>query len=182
MTITSVQKFSFDESSEGRKTESLSFSQTTYSEKPLIPMPTLSDKVIDTITSGASPLPLEISTKKDEILDIHPEYLSMVAAGKKSVEGRLKRPKLDGLEVGKTLLLRNTASLASLLPVKISFLHFYSSFKEMLEHEGIENCLPGIKNIEEGVQLYHSFPGYKEGEVLYGVLGIGISLISSISS
>ena len=34
----------------------------------------------------------------------------------------------------------------------------------MLESCGVEACLPGCPSLEEGVRIYHGFPGFAEKE------------------
>jgi len=46
----------------------------------------------------------------------------------------------------------------------------------MLKKEGIENVLPGVKNIEEGVQIYRQFYS-EEREKKYGVVAIEVEPI-----
>ena len=57
--------------------------------------------------------------------------------------------------------------------------HVYNTFHQMLSHEGIENCLPGVKDLDKGTELYHSFPNYKERESELGVIAIRIKYLYS---
>jgi ASC-1-like (ASCH) protein len=50
----------------------------------------------------------------------------------------------------------------------------------MLQDLGVENCLPGIKDVDAGVTLYHGFPGYAEKEQQFGV--IAMELVPAESS
>ncbi|HUD00913.1 MAG TPA: hypothetical protein VMR37_01165, partial [Rhabdochlamydiaceae bacterium] len=61
--------------------------------------------------------------------------------------------------------------------VKITFLRTFPTFREMLKKEGLENCLPGMADLEEGVAVYHHFPRYREREKELGVLAIGIECL-----
>lgn len=49
----------------------------------------------------------------------------------------------------------------------------YSSFGEMLNKEGLQNCLPST--LRDGILKYYSFNGYKEQERELGVIEFGIS-------
>jgi len=53
----------------------------------------------------------------------------------------------------------------------------YSTFKEYLETEGIDNCLPGIPSIEHGLSVYFKYYT-KEDEKEYGVMAIHIELLN----
>ena len=46
----------------------------------------------------------------------------------------------------------------------------------MLEYEGLENVLPGCSSVEEGVAIYHGFPGYRQGEAQHGVAAFQIEV------
>jgi len=111
-------------------------------------------------------------------LRVQPHYFSAIASGKKCVEGRLRKPNLASLHVGERIIFENHANADETLQAKITFLHEYTSFQEMLVSEGVEKCLPGISSLEQALAIYHSFPGYKENESA-GVLALGIQLQES---
>ena len=46
----------------------------------------------------------------------------------------------------------------------------------MIRSNGIDNVLPGIRNIDEGIQVYMQYYN-KEIESEFGVVGIHVSLI-----
>jgi len=52
----------------------------------------------------------------------------------------------------------------------------YSTFKEYLETEGLDKCLPGIETIEDGVGVYYKYYT-PEDEAKYGVLAIELEKI-----
>lgn len=98
----------------------------------------------------------------------------MVETGKKTVEGRLKKPELKVLKVGDKIRFQDNSHSKSFVDVKIISLNAYPTFREMLQKEGLHRCLPDLNSLEEGVDIYHSFPSYREKEKLLGVLAIGI--------
>lgn len=49
----------------------------------------------------------------------------------------------------------------------------------MLQHEGLEKMLPGIKNLKTGVKIYKSFPRYQENVQKMGALAIVITLCAN---
>ena len=52
----------------------------------------------------------------------------------------------------------------------------YKTFKEYLETEGLNKCLPGVETIEAGVAIYHKYYTL-EDEAKYGALAIEIKKI-----
>lgn len=107
-------------------------------------------------------------------LPVYVDYFRFIESGKKSVEGRLHRPLLEKLKIGDILRFTNTASPTEFLDVTITSLTHYATFREMLTNQGVQNCFPGLEDVEKGVKIYHSFPKYQEEEGIYGVLAIGI--------
>lgn len=107
---------------------------------------------------------------------VQEKYFNAIKSGSKVVEGRVNKPKYERLHVGQTVTFQN-ANGDEKFQAKVTFLHRYSTFKEYLEEETLERCLPGVECVEEGISIYHGFPGYEEDAKLLGVLGIGIELI-----
>jgi len=98
------------------------------------------------------------------------EYLDLIRDGKKKVEGRLYDEKRRQINPGDAIVFEGK------LKVRVKSIRRYSSFKEMLEREGIERVLPGVHNIEEGVRIYRQFYTEEE-EKNYGVVAIEIEPI-----
>ena len=61
------------------------------------------------------------------------------------------------------------------LDVKVLAMVKYMSFKEMLENEGLMNCLPDCADIEAGVAVYHGFPAYEVNAMKNGVIALRIT-------
>lgn len=102
-------------------------------------------------------------------------YLQMILSGKKNVEGRIAKPKYKNLKVGDILEFHSENNTVE---TKVIDLKNFISFKEMINYFGVQSCIPDlISTTEEAVNIYHSFPKYKENEVKFGVMGIKISLI-----
>lgn len=54
-------------------------------------------------------------------------------------------------------------------------LKWFKDFKCALENSFIENVLPGIKCLEDAINLYESFPNYKTNACKFGVIRIGFN-------
>ena len=105
---------------------------------------------------------------------IQRQWFDAIKCGSKTVEGRLYDDKRKNIKVGGNIIFFNgTDSVA----VSVIGVILYSSFRHMLNCEGIENVLPGMKNIDDGIQLYYSFSEYmmKESQ---GILAIRFRIIS----
>ena len=54
----------------------------------------------------------------------------------------------------------------------ITELSYYNNFKEAIEEVGVKKVLPNAKSLKDAVEIYNSFPGYKENSKKYGVLRV----------
>jgi ASC-1-like (ASCH) protein len=100
-------------------------------------------------------------------MGLQEEYLEAIAEGKKKIEGRLYDEKRQRIKPGDTIIFENR------LMCIVKDIRVYSSFREMLESEGIENVLPGVKDVEEGLNVYRKFYS-EERERKYGVVAIEV--------
>ncbi len=98
-------------------------------------------------------------------------YLRAIAEGRKKVEGRLYDEKRQAIRPGDTVIFENR------LMCVVKDVRTYPSFREMLEREGLENVLPGVKDIEEGVKVYRRFYS-EEREKKYGVAAIEVEPVA----
>ena len=99
-------------------------------------------------------------------------WFSLIAAGRKTCEGRLWKGECRTMGVGDVLVFYHGDQECRARIVGISV---YDSFETYLVGEGLERCLPGVGTVEEGVAVYHQYYSEKE-EFLYGVVGIRIEV------
>lgn len=105
--------------------------------------------------------------------NVQEPWFSHIKSGKKKVEGRLNKSWVSTLQKIDRIIWADADSQFSTI---VEDLKHYGSFKEMLEKEGIQNVLPGIDTIEDGVQIYRKF--YSEAdEKKFGVIGIHLKLL-----
>lgn len=108
-------------------------------------------------------------------LKIVRRYFEWILKGVKTVEGRLKKPGVASLKPGD--IIEFITEPWSTAKAQVTYVKEYKSFKEMLLDQGVKNCLPDLSDLEEGVRVYHSFPGYQESESHFGVIAIGIKKV-----
>ncbi len=104
-------------------------------------------------------------------INVNEPYKTFILEGKKTVEGRLNKGKFAKIEVGDILQIDPEG-----VQFKIIEKNTYSSFKEMIEKEGIENVIPDKSEITDAVDVYYKFYT-KEQEKEFGVLAIKINKI-----
>ena len=110
-------------------------------------------------------------------LSLKKKYFDAIKAGIKTVEGRLNSPKFKDLKPGMNIVFKSTDSDED-LTCKVESLNVYPNFEIMLQKEGLEKMLPGIKTIEEGNTIYESFPGYKDKVKEIGALAIRLKILT----
>ncbi|KAJ3671525.1 hypothetical protein LUZ60_007604 [Juncus effusus] len=101
-------------------------------------------------------------------LHVQEPYFSHLKDGTKKVEGRLATGNYNKVTEG-SLLLFNKCLL-----LRVERITKYSSLHEMLQVEKLENVLPGVSTIQEGVAVYRKFYT-EEREKANGVFAISVS-------
>jgi ASC-1-like (ASCH) protein len=82
------------------------------------------------------------------IFRVQDKYFQMIKDGSKNVEGRINNNKYSVLNKGDIIKFSANENNKT-IECRVVGIKKYETFKEMLSKEGIENMLPGIKNIEE---------------------------------
>lgn len=101
-------------------------------------------------------------------------YAAQILSGRKTVEGRLNRGRFATVQVGDHVLINDQAGFT------ITAKHQYTSFREMLEHEGVTRVIPDAADLEAAVQVYYQFYTPEE-EREFGVVGLELQKIAWIS-
>ncbi len=102
-----------------------------------------------------------------------------IKRGTKKVEGRVPKnigDKYQKMKADDLIVITNEDN-GEKMEVIITFVHHYPNTRSMLETEGIKNVLSRGKTIEQGIESYNSFTGYKENLPKYGIYAIGVKPI-----
>lgn len=102
------------------------------------------------------------------------KWWQLVCDRKKIIEGRINRDHHASVIAGDTFEIENIDTGFVVHGIVMRTVK-YPSFRKMLTYEGIENVLPGIQDLDEGVNVYYSIDGYKEQESKHGVVAIELS-------
>ncbi|GHJ35693.1 ASCH domain-containing protein [Streptomyces sp. TS71-3] len=106
-------------------------------------------------------------------LNLYRRYFDLVAAGRKSIEVRVKYPRLADLAAGDVIRFRIKATHET-CDVRVTRVNEYKTFEALLDSEGPANVNP-MSSREEQLANIRSIYG-PEKEAL-GALAIGIELI-----
>ena len=84
-------------------------------------------------------------------------WFSMIQKEIKTVEGRLKRKNFSLMREGDVVEWSNSEYELKKVKTIIREIREYKTFREYLEGEGLERCLPEIKDIESGIMIYYRY-------------------------
>lgn len=102
-------------------------------------------------------------------MNMDEKWFDLIVSREKTVEGRLYKGKFKKIRVGDLIRIRCGEQFVDR---RIKYLEYYDSFYDMLVEE-IEDSLPGVGNVLDGVRVYMQYYTQKE-EKEYGVIVIGL--------
>jgi ASC-1-like (ASCH) protein len=104
-------------------------------------------------------------------------WFSLIKIGAKKCEGRLNKGDFYEMKKGDNIVFTNNDfDFPRSFRCKITSVHIYSSFKEYLDAETLEKCLPGIDKMDEGVNIYYKYYK-KQDEEKYGIKAFRLKVI-----
>jgi len=118
------------------------------------------------------------SVKPNYIESISEPWFSLILLGLKTVEGRKNKGRFKEMKVGDIVEWTNDNFMQRSILTRITGKAEYPTFREYLETEGLDKCLPGIEKfgIEHGLSIYFKYYT-KEDEKEFGVVAIRMTLI-----
>jgi ASC-1-like (ASCH) protein len=123
------------------------------------------------------------SIKPNYVESILEPWFSLILLGLKTVEGRRNKGKFKEMKVGDIIQWNNFNFKPRSVLTKVTGKTEYSTFKEYLEKEGLDKCLPGMEKlgseklgIEHGLSIYYKY-FTKEDEKEFGVVAIRMTVI-----
>ena len=103
-------------------------------------------------------------------------WFTLISLGLKTVEGRKNKGIFKDLEKGDIIEWFNNDFIERKIKTKVVSKKTYNTFKEYLNQEGLEKCLPGINNIDDGLSVYFKYYT-KDDEKKFGVVAIRLELL-----
>jgi len=106
-------------------------------------------------------------------------WFSLTSISCKTIEGRLNQGEWTNIEEGDQIDWYNDDfGLKREFRTVIISKKVYKCFESYLYTEGLNKTLPTIKNIEDGLKIYHMF--YKqEEEEKYGIVALELQVVSN---
>lgn len=103
-------------------------------------------------------------------------WFSLISLGLKTVEGRLDRGHFKSIQIGDLIQWTNTNFLERTVITRVVAKRNYFSFREYLDTEGLQNCLPGMPSLAHGLSVYYKYYTTADEEN-YGVVAIELDLV-----
>lgn len=92
-------------------------------------------------------------------------WFSLIKLHIKTVEGRLNKGDFANMNIGDFIIFTNNElGFERKFKIVIKNISYYDNFEIYLQNEILEKCLPGIDNIEEGLNVYYKY--YKKNDEL----------------
>lgn len=120
----------------------------------------------------------DTTTARRHDLNLYRRYFELVAAGRKSIEVRVRYPHLAGMAAGDTIRFRikGTDETCDVLVKRVTA---YPDFEALLDGEGPANVNPAASREEQLANIRAIYPPEKEG---LGALAIEIELIGEAAA
>ena len=104
-------------------------------------------------------------------------WFTLIYLGIKSVEGRLNKGQFKEMKVNDEIKWINEDFNHREVITRVVSKQEYPTFKDYLEGEGLEKCLPAISSINDGLNVYYKYYS-KDDESKYGVIAIRLEVIN----
>ena len=109
-------------------------------------------------------------------MEIQQPWFDYIISGRKKVEGRKGTPGWRKLKVGQQLQISEPSTNKS-ATVLITDIRQYSTLEQYLNAEGVENVLPDVSSIDEGIKIYKNW-STDEQIKKWGFLAIELKVLS----
>ena len=96
-------------------------------------------------------------------------WFSLIKLRIKKVEGRLNKGDFANMNIGDLIIFTNNElGFERKFKIEIINIAYYDNFQMYLENETLERCLPGIDDIENGLNVYYKYYN-KSNELEYKI-------------
>jgi ASC-1-like (ASCH) protein len=112
----------------------------------------------------------------DYVEHLSEPWFTLISLGLKTVEGRKNSGKFRDMDIGEVIEWVNSDFKPRRVRTKIVEKNVYKTFEEYLLTEGLDKCLPGMKDVEHGLSVYFKYYT-KEQEAEFGVVAIKLELV-----
>ena len=104
-------------------------------------------------------------------------YFNLIKNRSKTAELRIFDEKRRKYKTNDLWIFNNRACEGETITVIIKKIKIYSSFEDAIIDDDKNCLLPNVETVDEAVEIYNSFPGYKEKSETEGVVRFDFILI-----
>jgi len=115
---------------------------------------------------------------KERSCTLMEKYINLIKVGKKTIEARVAIPMFRSWREEDIIKFFSKRRPSVNVMVKIKKIQYYGTFREMLLAEDVNKIIPGIKNVDEGVNLFMKIPAYRDREKKHGVIAFHLEKLS----
>ena len=106
-------------------------------------------------------------------------YARQMVGRLKTVEGRPLTGWAAQVKANDWITFKIPGSSGEQLVCRVTRVRCFATFEDMLRECGVDACLPGVHDVDEGVQIYKSFgtftgETYAEAEAAFGAVAIDV--------
>ena len=115
----------------------------------------------------------------DRIYTVNEPWFSLIKQKKKKIEGRLNKGRYKKIKKGDIMFWTsgtNDGNGEEIIKTIVVNIEYYSRFRDYLLMEGIKNTLPGIKTLQEGLDIYYKYYN-KSDRTKYNVMAIELKVL-----
>jgi ASC-1-like (ASCH) protein len=120
---------------------------------------------------------------------LHLPELQQIARGEKTIDARVILPHKRAVIPGDSIVFRYSRNQVEMdewrLTCKAVAVKRYATFRELLEAEGIERCVPGCVDLDKAIEMCHRSglvgKNSRQSEQKHGVIAIHVKAISTLT-
>lgn len=110
------------------------------------------------------------------IKNLSEPWFSLIKLKLKKCEGRLNKGDFAMMKKGDYIIFENNDfGFNRKIKTKIKSINKYNNFREYLENETLEKCLPGIETLDQGINIYYKYYTI-EDEIKYKIIAIKLKV------
>jgi ASC-1-like (ASCH) protein len=107
-------------------------------------------------------------------------WFTYIKNGTKKIEGRKASEKYKNIKYGDIIKFVNNSisGKTESFKAKVVNVWFYKDLTNYLTSEGVSNCLPGITDLNKGIEIYHQWYSDEEIKNGGGFMGICVEVMN----
>ncbi len=119
----------------------------------------------------------EIDSSRPVPVTLKKVYIHQIRNGAKTIEGRVNNGMFTRIQVGSVVRFFYMANAADDVHCRVTKVHRYTSFSEMVRTEGYRACIPDATSEAHAIGQYDAIPNYTAKAAQFGVLAFHLQVV-----